>query len=70
MKKTGIILLIAGLLTMGYAGVKFIMQKKQGSEERMEGTPLSFPWLPLTGAALTAGGIILMGRGRNRKGIK
>ena len=67
MKKLGLVMLIVGVLIMGYTAVKFVKQKKEGSEERVQSEPLPFPWMPTAGALLTAGGIILMGSGRFRK---
>jgi len=68
MKKIGIIFLIAGVLTMGYAAAKFIMERNSGaSEEQAQDENVPFPWVPTIGAVLTAGGIILMGAGRFKK---
>jgi hypothetical protein len=67
MKKIGILLLIVGVFLMGYASVKFIKDKKRGSEEQVQDQVLPFPWLPTAGAVLIAGGIILMGSGRFRR---
>ena len=67
MKKIGIVFLILGALTMGYAAVKFISQKNQGSEEQVQDENVPFPWVPTVGAVLTAGGIILLGLGRGKK---
>ncbi|HEX8516589.1 MAG TPA: hypothetical protein VF868_10345 [Bacteroidia bacterium] len=67
MKKLGTILLIAGVVLMGYAAFKFVKDKKHGSEEQVQDQSLPFPWIPTTGALLTAGGIILLGSGRFKR---
>jgi len=67
MKKLGVVILIVGVCLMGYTAIKFIKEKRRGSEEQVQDKPLPFPWLPTTGALLTATGIILMGSGRFRR---
>ncbi|MDF2436624.1 MAG: hypothetical protein K0Q95_1000 [Bacteroidota bacterium] len=67
MKKLGVLVLILGVVIMGYTAVKFVEQKKRGTEEQVQDKPLPFPWLPTVGALLTAGGIIMMGSGRFRR---
>lgn len=67
MKKLGIVVLLIGVLVMGFAAYKFIEQKKRGSEEQVQDENVPFPWLPTVGALLTAGGIIMMGSGNYRK---
>lgn len=67
MKKLGLIVLILGVIVMGYTAVKFVKQKKMGSEEEVQNEPQPFPWMPTVGALLTAGGIIMMGSGRFKK---
>jgi hypothetical protein len=64
MKRFGIVVLSAGVILMGIAAFKFIKERNQGSEEQMQNKPLPFPWMPTTGALLTAAGIIMMGTGR------
>jgi hypothetical protein len=66
MKKFGIIILSAGIILMGIAAFKFVKQKNKGTENFVEKEPLPFPWLPTSGALLTAAGIIMIGSG-NRK---
>ena len=67
MKKFGIFLLLAGVLTMSIAAYKFAKQKNRGSEEQVQDQNTPFPWLPSVGALLTATGIIMMGSGSYRK---
>jgi uncharacterized membrane protein YidH (DUF202 family) len=67
MKKIGLILLLIGVLVMGYAAFKFVKDKKLGSEEQVQDQTLPFPWLPTTGALLIASGIIVMGSGGYNK---
>jgi hypothetical protein len=64
MKRFGIVVLSAGVILMGIAAFKFIKERNSGSEEQMQNKPLPFPWMPTTGALLTAAGIIMMGTGR------
>lgn len=67
MKKLGIIVLLAGVIVMGFAAYKFIEQRKRGSEEQVQDENIPFPWLPTVGALLTAGGIIMMGSGNYKR---
>lgn len=66
MKKFGIVLLIIGLLIMGYAAVKFIKEKRHSSVQEVQKEPIPFPWVPSAGALSTAIGIILMGAGSKK----
>ena len=67
MKKFGVVVLIVGVILMGIAAFKFIKQRERGSEEQVQDENLPFPWLPTTGALLTATGIIMMGSGRYKR---
>jgi len=66
MKKLGIIILSVGIIFMGIAAFKFVKEKNRGSEEEMQKEPIPFPWLPSTGALLTAAGIIMIGSGSRK----
>jgi drug/metabolite transporter (DMT)-like permease len=70
MKKIGAILLILGVILMLIVGYNFYTEKSvAGLEPRQPYEEVShpFPWYPVIGAVLVAGGIILMATSKRRK---
>jgi hypothetical protein len=65
-KTIGIILLSLGIVISLYIGFEFVQKKRLGSEERVEGQTLPFPWKPTAAAVCIAGGIILIAVSRRR----
>lgn len=70
MKRAGIIIFILGIILLIGVGVKSLKEKNEHINVEATKEPHPFPYAPLIGGVLVAGGIIMMSRNAKVKILK